>query len=190
MGKAHHRILAVDPGKRSGWAIVGQDGVVNSGALEITIATTAHALVRSYYSRCTSGPPVVVIEDQHPATMSWRTIKPLLYHRHCWQIGAELVGCEQHVVNPRTWQAHFCILGKPATEEEKVLTAYIRSEPNRKDPQRKAMVKERGILQRARKAEHKQAIIDLASRTAGRPCEPDEADAVLIGTWWWRAVER
>jgi hypothetical protein len=108
--------IAIDPGKRAGWAVCSGDYIARSCVVDGDDPEVAAGVLEAAQA---FGVETVVIEDQFIGTFvkaggrrrprNPKGIKTLLKRRHLWEIPAEQAGLEVVVVNPSTWQAHFHI---------------------------------------------------------------------------------
>ena len=175
-------LLAVDPGKRSGWALVDDAGTLrDSGWVDASHPEEPQAIVSD---SAELGCELLVIEGQHARIMRQTTLERLYYHRHVWEVLAQLRGQRIEVVNPATWQAYWKLRAERACNMESVLTARIKRIEDKKDIERKLMVTKRNKLRSTRQQRFQDSIIKMASVASGHQCEADEADAVLMGLWW------
>jgi len=106
--------LAIDPGKRAGWALYYEGCIKRSGVVNGDETEKILNVLKKY-----SFVKTLVIEDQFIATTithkgqrkprNPKGIKTLLYRRYLWEILAKLRGMEIVVVNPATWQAYYML---------------------------------------------------------------------------------
>ena len=96
-------ILAVDPGKRAGWACLTDDGLEASGVVDgddvrmIDEIFTCHA------------PDVLVVEDQYFRPRKLKGMKTLFRRRFTWEIIGRLRNIEVEEIAATAWQGHFRI---------------------------------------------------------------------------------
>ena len=109
-------ILAVDPGKRAGYAAfeperahLKQSGIVNGDSVR-----EARFILDLF-----TWLDVLVVEDQfiptgrdqrgRPRVMNQKGLKTLMLRRHIWEVLAMERGIPVESVNPKIWQAYFKI---------------------------------------------------------------------------------
>jgi len=177
-------ILAIDPGKRAGWAIVDGEQVLEAGVIrcdrEISDPqeTVQNARVLYHITR-------VMIEKQRPGPMGAESLERMAYHRHLWEIAARMKRLDIETVWPATWQSHFGLTADRAGPEEKELRSIAKHFVDEKVARK--YVRFANQMRKKRQDSHKAAIVRLATSLASPygfiRVEQDMADAILIGLW-------
>lgn len=110
------RLLAVDPGRKAGWSLWGNEKHVNALLGSDVICGDDPFAARDLISQVE--PDVVVIEEQQQAgirragklvAMPWRSLRTLVLRADIWNVCARLHGARVLTVYPATWQAYMRI---------------------------------------------------------------------------------
>lgn len=103
-------ILAIDPGKRAGWAAYTQGEYQGSDVVDGDSATAAASLLEYW------APDTLVLEDQFFRPGRLKGIKTLLRRRYIWEVLAEHMGIDAvEIVEASKWQSHYRI--KPGDKQ-------------------------------------------------------------------------
>ena len=95
--------LAVDPGKRAGWAVRFEDRIARSGVVCGDDVIYIQKMIKTYRSLKT-----LVIEDQYfPRGRNPKGLKTLFYRRHIWEVLARADEMDVVPIHPATWQSFF-----------------------------------------------------------------------------------
>jgi len=95
-------ILAIDPGKKAGWAAYTQGEYQGSATIDGDSVKAVSSMI-DYWQ-----PDTLVLEDQFFRPRQLKGIKTLLRRRFIWEVLAEHLGVESiEIVEASKWQAHF-----------------------------------------------------------------------------------
>jgi len=95
-------ILAIDPGKKAGWAAYTQGEYQGSATIDGDSVKAVSSMI-DYWQ-----PDTLVLEDQFFRPGRLQGIKTLLRRRFIWEVLAEHLGVESiEIVEASKWQAHF-----------------------------------------------------------------------------------
>ena len=109
-------ILAIDPGKRTGYFLGGSplSLYARHGVIDGDNVKEINSFIRGLR------PGFVVIEDQFSLKMTRASEKTFQRRRYTWDVLAKLNGIEFIDVLPRVWQAKFPIEGKAGDRKNSI----------------------------------------------------------------------
>jgi hypothetical protein len=107
----HPITLAVDPGKRAGYAAFADKRMEQSSVIDGDSVKEIGFILGLFE------PDILIVEDQYipvghdrrgkARVMNQKGLKTLMRRRYIWEVLAEERGIRVESVNPQTWQAYF-----------------------------------------------------------------------------------
>ena len=152
--------LAIDPGRRAGWARYNEHGTLKmSGVIDGSNATSPAQIVEK------AQPTMIVIEDWHIPRTARKGTKAIAYRTNLWQALGEALGFHTLMVTPSTWKAW----ANDHLDGENIPAAAKST-----GPAVDAAIRAKAVL-----------VADAAGLDDNytNQIQADEADAILIGAW-------